>query len=172
MRLLIWTFLYISAIKEWHVHHERLWLQKLLPKNCFTGAQCCLWILSDWRQLKPSHHTESITTVVVLKLKIEKGKYTAVSTFSIKLWIYLFYVVVLQRYQNVRRTCFKSLSYKLEPNVQRCTRAALTGLITGENFPTLSLNRCLADCFASCENIVSRSQALLLPPPLPLTWTQ
>ena len=26
--------------------------------------------------------SESITTVVVLKLKIEKGKYTAVSTFS------------------------------------------------------------------------------------------
>ena len=29
--------------------------------------------------------SESITTVVILKLKIEKGKYTAVSTFSIKL---------------------------------------------------------------------------------------
>ena len=34
----------------------------------------------------------------------EKGKYTAVSTFSIKLWIYLFHVVVLQRYQNIKST--------------------------------------------------------------------
>ena len=81
---------------------------------------------------------ESITTVVVLKLKIEKGKYTAVSTFSIKLSIYLFHVLVLQRYQNVKRTCCKSLSYKLEPVVQRCTRAALTGLFTVEKFPSLS----------------------------------
>ena len=29
--------------------------------------------------------SESITTIVELKLKIEKGKYTAMSTFSIKL---------------------------------------------------------------------------------------
>ena len=55
--------------------------------------------------------------------------------------------------------------YKLEPFVQHCTRAAVTGRITAEKFPALSLNRCLADRFASCENIVSRSQALLLSPP-------
>ena len=57
----------------------------------------------------------------------------------------------------------KSLSYKLEPIVQHCIRAALTGLITTENFPAFSLNRCLAHRFASCENIVSRSQALVPP---------
>ena len=69
------------------------------------------------------------------QVEIEKGKYTAVSTSSIKLWIYLFDVVVLQRYQNVKRTCCKSLSYKLEPIVQHYTFAALTGLITAENSP-------------------------------------
>ena len=111
--------------------------------------------------------SESITTEVVLKLKIEKGKSTAASPFSIKLWIYLFHVVVLQRYQTVKRTCCKSLSYKLESIVQCCTHAALTGLITAENFPALSQNSCLADCFASCENIVSRSQAFVSPPPPP-----
>ena len=79
--------------------------------------------------------SESITTVVVPKLKIEKGNYTAVSTFSIKLWIYLFSVVVLQRYQTVKRTCWKSLSFKLKPIVQRCTRAALTGLQYVAQFP-------------------------------------
>ena len=56
--------------------------------------------------------------------------------------IYLFHVVVLQRYQNVKSACCKSLSYNLEPIVQHCTRAALTGLIirpvSTENFPALS----------------------------------
>ena len=35
-------------------------------------------------------------------------------------------------------TCCKSLFYKLEPIVQHCTRAALTGQITAEKFPALS----------------------------------
>ena len=40
-----------------------------------------------------------------IQVKIEKENYTAVSTFSIKLYlIYLFHVVVLQRYQNVKST--------------------------------------------------------------------
>ena len=38
------------------------------------------------------------------------------------------------------------------------------GLITAENISTLSYNRCLADRFASCDNIVSRSQAYFLHP--------
>ena len=41
--------------------------------------------------------------------------------------------------------------------------------VSTENFPALSKIRCLADRFASCENIVSRrSHALFLPPPPPL----
>ena len=74
------------------------------------------------------------------QVEIEKRKYRALSTFSIKLWIYLFHIVVFanQRYQNVKCTCCKSLSYKLEPIVQHCTHAALTELITTEKFPSLS----------------------------------
>ena len=47
----------------------------------------------------------------------------------------------------------------LEPIVRHRTCAALAGLITVKIFPTLSKSRWLADRFASCENIVSRSQS-------------
>ena len=70
----------------------------------------------------------------------------------------------------LKRAC-KSLFYYLEPIVQHCTRAALARLINAKIFPALSKNRLLAECFASCENIVSRSQALFpSPPPPPLRF--
>ena len=105
--------------------------------------------------------SESITTVVVLKLKIEKGQYTAISTFSIKT-LNLFiscccFAEVPKCKMHVLQVIVLHIRTYCSTMHSRC--AHWTNYCRKFSRPHLK---------PSCENIVSRSQALFLPPPQPL----